>query len=232
MGDSGLDTDTFNIISGARLSGSSTPRYVQRAMRWYEGRPFSWWVLPGDLPDDLPSVLNAAGLRRVQEAEAMACDLERLAAEPRGPADLSVSRVRSPADLRVFAEILASLTDPPDSLILGFYASAAPHLLHVGSPLRLYLGRRGGTPVATSEVTVAYEVAGLYNVSTVKSERGKGIGTAMTVLPLLEARKEGIPSAVLQAEGDAKQVYARVGFVEVGVVAEYRPRTASISTKE
>ena len=228
MGDSGLATDTFNIISGARLTGPSSSREVQDAIDWYRGRPFSWWVSPADLPAELPSILEAAGLHRVAEETAMACDLRRLEDSADRPHDLIVTQVRSPTDLDTFAELLAGLSDPPDTLIQEFYASGARCLLTAECPLRLYLGRRDGTPDATSEVTLAHGVAGLYNVSTAAPHRGQGIGTAMTVFPLLEAMGEGVRYGILQAEGEARRVYARVGFASAGVVAEYKPEAAEL----
>jgi GNAT superfamily N-acetyltransferase len=223
MGDSGLDADTFNIVSGACLTGARAAQIAGLAANWYDGRRFSWWVCPGDLPTELPSVLEGVGLRRVQEAEAMTCDLRSLTAEPRWPSDLTVSRVRTASDLRAYAELLAGLTDPMDPHVLAFYAAAEPVLLRTDCPLRLYLGSRGPVPVATSEATISHGVAGLYNVSTASPQRGQGIGTALSVLPLLEAREEGIMTAVLQAEGEARRVYARIGFESAGVVAEYNP---------
>lgn len=226
MGDSGLPTDTFNIISAARLTGRRSSREVQRAIDWYGARPFSWWVSPGDLPTDLPWMLGAAGLHRVEEETAMTCDLGLLEDSAEWPQDLSVTRVRTPSDLKAFAELLARLSDPPDIYVREFYASAASCLLTAECPLRLYLGRLNGARVATSEVTLAHGVAGLYNVSTAKPQRRQGIGRAMSVLPLLEARADGARFGVLQAAGEARGVYSRVGFASVGVVAEYKPGTA------
>lgn len=226
MGDSGLATDTFNIISGARLADRSATAAVRRAIAWYGMRPFSWWVSPGDSPGNLPALLAAAGLRPVEEETAMTCDLRRLPSAGDWPHDLTVTRARTRSDLEAYARLLAGLADPPDVLVQAFYAAAAPHLLGADSPLRLYLGRRDGTPVATAEVTLAHGVAGLYNVSTIEAERGRGIGTAMTVLPLLDARNDGIGHGVLQAAGDARRLYARVGFEAAGVVVEYKPDPA------
>lgn len=225
MGDSGLATDTFNIVSGARLTGSSASRDVRQAIEWYGRRPFSWWVSPGDLPADLPSVLDAAGLHRAEEETAMTCDLRLLDDSVHWPRDLTVTRVRTSSDLDTFAELLARLADPPDTCVQEFYASAAPWLLSRACPLRLYLGRRDGTAVATAEVTLAAGIVGLYNVSTAEPQRGQGIGRALTVVPLLEARAAGAGFAVLQAAGEARRVYARVGFASAGLVAEYKPRT-------
>ena len=153
----------------------------------------------------------------------MHCDLRELAEGGEWPSDLTVSRVDTPSELAMFARLLAGLADPPDPSVLQFFSRAASCLLAADCPIRCYLGRRGGSPVATAEVTLADGVAGVYNVSTVTAERGQGIGTAMTVLPLAEARRDGAEFAILQAAEGAQGVYARVGFTRVGVVAEYKP---------
>lgn len=223
LGDSGLPTDTFSIVSGARFGSAAASDEARRAIAWYENHPFSWWLSPGDTPADLATVLGDAGLIRVEEEAAMHCDLRGLIEHGEWPKDLTVSRVATASELAVFARLLAGLADPPDPLVLRFFSIAQPCLLAADCPIRCYLGWRDGAPVATAEVTVAHGVAGLYNVSTVAAERGQGIGTAITVLALAEARRDGAEFAVLQAAEGAQGVYARVGFTRVGVVAEYKP---------
>ena len=64
---------------------------------------------------------------------------------------------------------------------------------------------------------------GLYNISTVAAERRKGVGTAMTLRPLLDAREQGYRTGVLQAAPEGVGVYARVGFEPFGEITEYKP---------
>lgn len=223
QGDSGLDTDTFNVVCAARLEAAGAAAAVASATAWYGDRPFSWWLSPGDGPSELPDLLAGAGLTQAESEVAMACALSDLAEPGPRPGGLTIRRVRTPSDLGAFAGLLASLAEPPEALIPAFYRAAESLLLSEACPLRLYLGILDGRPVATAEATVAGGVAGLYNVSTLSGERRRGIGTAMTVAPLLDAREEGVSHAVLQAAADGVGVYERVGFTRSGTVREFKP---------
>ena len=62
IADSGLDDDTFNIITGARFSPeiaaariAETTAFVERALR-----PFSWWVGPASSPRNIGELLVEA----------------------------------------------------------------------------------------------------------------------------------------------------------------------------
>jgi len=77
-----------------------------------------------------------------------------------------------------------------------------------------YLARLHGEPVATSALTPAAGVAGIFAVATLEAARGRGIGTAVTLAPLLDARDGGYCVGVLQASEMGYPVYARMGFSE------------------
>ena len=77
--------------------------------------------------------------------------------------------------------------------------------------------------MATAELTIAGGVAGLYNITTLPACRGRGIGSAMTWQPLLDARAAGLGAAVLQAADAGVNVYRRIGFAPFGVITEYKP---------
>jgi GNAT superfamily N-acetyltransferase len=77
---------------------------------------------------------------------------------------------------------------------------------------RLYLGRLDGEPVATTMLFVGGGVASVYAVGTVPAARGKGIGGAITLAPLLETREEGLRHAVLFSTELGVHAYERIGF--------------------
>jgi ribosomal protein S18 acetylase RimI-like enzyme len=198
---------------------------VDEAIAYFRGsgRPFSWWVGPADQPADLADLLVAAGLERAETELAMAADLAALRVGDLSPGGLEIRRARTATGLLDFARIIAANSTPPDPMVLRFYELAAPHLLSPDAPQWLYVGYLADEPVATAELTVGGGVVGLYNISTLESRRRRGIGTALTLRPLLDARARGYHTAVLQASADGVGVYARVGFEPFGRIAEHKP---------
>ena len=93
--------------------------------------------------------------------------------------------------------------------------------LHDGAPLRHYVARRGGEPVASATVFLGAGVAGLYFVATPPAWRGAGLGTAVTLHALAAAGSAGYDTAVLGAEAPAVNLYRRLGFRPRGLMRVY-----------
>jgi ribosomal protein S18 acetylase RimI-like enzyme len=223
--DSGVPCDTFNLVCRARLTGADATARVGEVIDLFRraGRPFSWWVGPGDSPADLGAVLTAAGLERAETERAMAADLGELRPGEPAPDGLRLARVGSQTELHVYAELNAANWTPPDPYVVRFYDLASTVLLDGDCPLWLYLGYLAEEPVATAELTVGGGVVGLYNISTLPAYRRRGIGTALTRRPLLDARERGYHTAILQAAPAGVGVYERVGFHAFGDITEYKP---------
>ncbi len=77
-----------------------------------------------------------------------------------------------------------------------------------------FLAYYDGNPVASSLVFYEAGVAGIYSVTTLEEARGKGIGTAITLAPLNEAKKLGYEIAILQSSDMALNMYKHMGFKE------------------
>jgi len=224
--DSGLPCDTFNCILAARLTVGIADAAIDGALAHFRaaGRPFSWWVGPADRPSDLGTRLEAAGLRRAEAELAMSVRIEAaLAAASPPPSELTVERVATRSQLAEFAAVNAANWTPPDENVVRFYALAAASLLSAASPLRYFVGRVAGAPVATVELATGGGVAGIYNVATVEASRRRRYASAMIVRALEDARAEGLRTAVLQAAPDAVGIYRRLGFKEFGTITEYKP---------
>lgn len=223
--DSGLPSDTFNLICRSRLNTRTAEARIGEALEFFarSSHPFSWWLTPGHSPRHLPKLLEQAGLERAESEWAMALPLSDL--RPRiVPVGLEIRRVESAGDLAKYAELTAANWSPPDEQVIRFYASAEAPLLDPDSPRCLYLGLMDGEPVATSELTVGGGVVGLYNISTRPEYRDRGIGSAMTGVPLVEAREAGHTMAILQAAPAGIRIYERLGFRHFGGITEYKVR--------
>ena len=84
-----------------------------------------------------------------------------------------------------------------------------------------YLALSNGKPVGTSQLFLSEGVAGIYNVTCIPEVRGQGIGSAITLAPLLEARKLGYRIGILQASKQGYNAYRRLGFEDFGKLSLY-----------
>jgi ribosomal protein S18 acetylase RimI-like enzyme len=89
------------------------------------------------------------------------------------------------------------------------------------SPWRSYLCRLEGKAVAASTLALAGGVAGIYSVATLPEARRQGLGAAVTLAALREARELGYRIGVLQSSEMGLGVYRRLGFERYGTYAVY-----------
>jgi GNAT superfamily N-acetyltransferase len=97
-----------------------------------------------------------------------------------------------------------------------FFAESA-----CASPFRTYLAFLNGRPVATSQLFTSAGVAGIYNVTCLPEARRQGVGTAVVLAPLIEAREMGYRVGILQASSMGYNVYRRIGFQDFGKLSLY-----------
>ena len=84
-----------------------------------------------------------------------------------------------------------------------------------------YIAYLNGVPVSVSTVYYGAGVAGIYSVGTLRKYQHRGIGTAITLAPLIDARKRGFEIAVLTATTKGFPIYERIGFKKMEVMEEY-----------
>lgn len=80
------------------------------------------------------------------------------------------------------------------------------------APWQMYVGYLQGRPVATSLLFNGAGVAGLYAVGVLPAARRQGLGSAISLRPMLDARRQGYRYAVLFSSRLGIPVYRRLGF--------------------
>jgi GNAT superfamily N-acetyltransferase len=150
----------------------------------------------------------------------MAVDLATLNPEAL-PADVRIQRVVDADTLDTWMTTLAEGYSFPVWLPEPLTRLMAHAGLTDEATISLYLAWLSGQPVATSMVIYAAGAAGIYNVVTLPAARGRGIGRAVTLAPLLEAWERGYRVAVLNATEMGFPVYERLGFARYCDILQY-----------
>jgi len=226
---SDVSSPDVNLVVRTRFGGPRAPdvdRAIGDTIQLFGGRPFLWWIAPGDEPADLPERLDATpGLTFLDHLPGMAMDLAELAdetAEP-PPPELHIEPVLAADDLAAFHAVVTE-GFPEDFADAGATAAIAAGTAAIaaetayrepgGLPTR-WLGTVDGRPVTTTRLHTAAGAAGVYTVITVADARRRGYGAAITRHALIAARDAGFGLATLQASQSGEGIYARMGFREV-----------------
>jgi ribosomal protein S18 acetylase RimI-like enzyme len=169
---------------------------------------FTWWLAPHLESTAWRQHLLAHGFQYDSNTPGMAIDLDALPQPAEHP--LTIREVEEPQMLAEWVRVFVRGFEMPVEMAPGFLSLLQS--LGIDLPLRHYLGYLNDKPVASSTLFLGAGVAGIYNVATVAEARGQGIGSAMTLAPLYEARAMGYRASVLQSSKMGYGVYQRLGF--------------------
>ena len=214
----GVPDAFLNVVFRTDLPADRPGEVIDEALRHFHDRQIEAlaWLTPDP---EVGRLLVDRGLAFEQGATAMAADLATVPDEVPQPDGLAIETVEDRATLASWVRLMRigfGIPEPAEPRLLDVFAAVGTE-----PPARAYLARLDGRPVASSQLFVAAGVAGIYNVTCLPEARGRGIGTAVTLAPLLEARRQGYRAAILQASDLGRPVYRRLGFGDHGRLHEY-----------
>ena len=222
----------YKGVWGTNLAPDEVESAIQETIEWFKSRDapfFFWWMGPGTTPANIGEHLTAHGLIDMEGqtkemanytistatgAPGMVADLRKMNERvlEKAPQGFEINDVQNEKDLQDFKQVLIDGYDIPPPMADGWVQAA--HEFGIGkTPWRMVLGRLNGEPVGTNMIFNGAGVVGVYGIAVPPSARGKGIGTAITLKPLLEARdNDGYNHAVLFSTEMGAPVYQRIGF--------------------
>ena len=171
---------------------------------------FTWWMEPHLKPSDWTSVLSKHGFGFSNDTPGMAVDLHEMNDSIQSVDGFEIRIVDDEESLGNWAKVFVNgygLPSTWESITFDLWVQ-----LGLEFPLRNYLGDLNGEPVSTSTVFYGGGAAGIYCVATLPEARGKGIGAAITLNPLQNAREMGYRVGVLQSSDMGYNVYKKLGF--------------------
>jgi GNAT superfamily N-acetyltransferase len=226
----------FKGVWRTHLEKEDLGEAIPDTIEWFKSRQvpfFFWWTGPGTTPPELDQALRAHGLISMAEqakelssgirsteagAPGMIEDLHQMneAVLRQVPEGFTIEDVLNEQSLSDFKRVIMEGYQMPEMMADGWIQAARAAGIS-RTPWRMLLGRLNGEPVASTLIVKGAGVTGVNGVGTVPSMRGKGIGGAITLKPLLDARAEGYHYAVLFASDMAVHAYERIGFQPCGI---------------
>ena len=218
----GMPIGFLNTVFSTQLPPDHADEIIAEALTHFRARNVSrlwWWPEPASQAEELGKRLLKLGFTWNDGSTGMAANLLTLPADLPQPNGLTILPVENKEMLEKFVWTAGAGYEFPESAV----SISFDLLLGLGFelPLRSYLALLDGRPVAASQLFLSAGVAGIYWVATVPEVRQQGIGTAITLTPLLEAREMGYHVGILHASKMGYPVYCRLGFQEYCKMSSY-----------
>ena len=210
----------FNATLSTQPPAGDETAQIQETIAFFLSKgkkEFTWWLAPGLVSSDWGRQLEAHGFALEKEI-GMSAELDSLPASVPVPDGYQISRVEDAGSMKIWMKTFMEGYGFP----LEWEPSCQEMMLAtLHGPWMSYLATIDDQPVAASSVFYDAGVAGIMNVSTLKEWRGKGLGAAVTLQPLLDARSMGYQVGVLESSDLGYKVYQRLGFKDICRINEY-----------
>lgn len=207
----GVPNEAFNGVIWTRLSATDADAQVPALVEQFrfQGLPALWRVDTSSEPADLADRLLALGCASVPDGVCMGARLARLSREMSRFPGLTVDRVTTEKALDEWLTIWAAMSDEPRAPRELLYQSLDTGARH---PLHLYVARIDGRAAGVAEMFLGQRSAGLYTLGVSPAYRGRGIGTALVLTPLMVARTLGYDVGVVRPSAETQSMLEHLGF--------------------
>lgn len=214
-----------NLAYLFRTTPEKADALIDEVIEYFQSKDLSTKIMvsPACTPDDLPQRLEARGFLRQETDEAwMIMDGLQKRSAPKINRNVSVKRVANRADVEAFATVMTGAYDMP--------AEWMPFLAQVLEPtitvpgFAHYVAFAKDIPVGTLTLMRRGPYVTIGSAGVLPSHRGTNIIYNMAVDVLVEAKREGVETVVLQTSlGTRFERFLRIaGFKPVFRRTEYK----------
>jgi GNAT superfamily N-acetyltransferase len=213
----------MNLVVCSQLPAEGVDDLIESTLAHFRSmniRKLSWLAHDGVPSVEINRVLLGHGLTFKESfATEMAVDLSVLPEELPAHPGLRIVPVVDGNALRQWIHVASigfRISEKFEKVWYDFFVDTV-----FDGQFQTYLALLNGKPVGTSQLFLSEGVAGIYNVTCIPEVRGQGIGSAITLAPLLKARELGYRIGILQASQRGYGVYRRLGFQDFGELSLY-----------
>ena len=206
---SDIPDETFNYILETNFTKETASARIKQLADYFKQKnvPWTWWVGPGDTPEELEIDLAKNGFVKKEESVGMYCDIPPKSMMQNNT-EIDFRRVTNKSQLQDFYHVHASTEFD------RVWSKISPRFFLDKTPLEFYVGYVARKPVTAGLIAFHAQVGGIYSVATAESERKKGHATALMQFFLKRIEDRGYQYAVLTASNEAKNLYTKLEFKE------------------
>ncbi len=196
---------------------------ITEALEYFTARNTTthWAISPATQPFDLATHLQTRGFTKVGEDINMAIDLRSMTENIVMPPELVLKEVGDAEMLKIHSAISVRGFDATAESARSYYDNYLASGFGNRMPWHHYIAWLHDTPVGISSLLLHAGLAGIYGVATIPEARKQGIGAALTLHAMQEARTLGYNIAILAPSHMGLNIYRRLGFREVGMTYYY-----------
>ncbi|MEJ2555329.1 MAG: hypothetical protein P8186_03680 [Anaerolineae bacterium] len=192
----GIPFPMCNLVCRAQFEPGDIDAKIEATLAGFKSRhlPMLWHIGPATRPADLGKYLTAHGLVHAGDDVGMAVDLLALNEDLPTPPALKIESVSDVVTLKQWFHAFSLSFELPEFV---------------------------GQAIFDIDVSSDAWVAGVYSIGVLPAARRQGMGMAMTLAPLCEARAMGYRIGILHSSRMGLGMYRRLGFQEYCGVSDY-----------
>jgi N-acetylglutamate synthase-like GNAT family acetyltransferase len=203
----GMNSIFFNGLFDNRINKNESKELSQLAEQYFNQYqvPWAWFITPPS-QNDLPEL----GYKLVEEAPAMYFDLTQPFREPETNS-INIREVDCNSD---FSEWIIPINDGfqvkegDDSYLILNVNVMKKH----ANKFHHYTAYKNGVIAGASTLFLTRNAVMLHNIATLTNYRKCGVGTALTLHMMKEAKKKGYKHCFLDSSEVAFNLYRKIGF--------------------
>ena|SRR5579859_73322 len=217
-------TPLFNAVLRTSIVTGNIEARIDEILAHFRTRHVSsigWSVSPSTRPSNLATYLQARGLTLVEKQSVMAANLQALREDITAPLNFRIEEVSNQEMLEQYGRVSMRGFGSTAEHVKYYYTVYVNAGFGKRRSWHHYLGRLNQEPAAVSSLLLHAGVAGIYGVATIPEARRQGIGAAMTLAALREARRLGYRVGILTPSEMGLGIYQRLGFREYYITHIY-----------